>query len=211
MWDAIFSIPPGQFLTFLIGGLIVNFAPGQDMVFATACGIQGGPKVGAMAGFGAGVGVLWHVTLAALGLSALVAAYPAALSAIRYAGAAYLLYIAWKSWRAGALPEGRGVPSLRRAFLRGVLSNMLNPKPILFFLAFLPQFVDPARAILPQFLTLGIVFSLGGLMVNGAVGIFAGSIGQRVARSAGLARWLSRISATIFGALALRLALMPRN
>ena len=94
MWDILTALPPGQFLTFLIGGLIVNFAPGQDMVFATACGIQGGPRVGAMAGFGAGVGVLWHVTLAALGLSALVAAYPAALAVIKYAGAAYLLYIA---------------------------------------------------------------------------------------------------------------------
>ena len=92
-----------------------------------------------------------------------------------------------------------------------LLVNLLNPKVILFILAFLPQFVDPTRAILPQFLTLGLVFSLGGLLVNGAVGMFAGSIGQRLARSADLSKWLGRISASIFGALALRLALMPRN
>ena len=98
-----------------------------------------------------------------------------------------------------------------RVFLQALMVNLLNPKVILFILAFLPQFVDPARAILPQFLTLGVVFSFGGLIVNGAVGLFAGSIGQRVAKSANLSRWLSRISATIFGALALRLALMPRS
>ena len=101
--------------------------------------------------------------------------------------------------------------SAARAFWQGLMVNLLNPKVILFILAFLPQFVDPARPILPQFLTLGLVFALGGLMVNGAVGLFAGSIGQRVAGSESLGRWLARISATIFGALALRLALMPRG
>jgi threonine/homoserine/homoserine lactone efflux protein len=111
------------------------------------------------------------------------------------------------------LPTGTEVspsPALR-VFGQALMVNLLNPKVILFILAFLPQFVDPARPILPQFLTLGLVFSFGGLVVNGAVGLFAGSIGQRVARSAGLSKWLSRISATIFGALALRLALMPRS
>ncbi len=75
----------------------------------------------------------------------------------------------------------------------------------------LPVESDPSRAILPQFLTAGAVISLGGLMVNGAVALFTGSIGQRITRSVGLAKWLGRISATIFGALALRLALMPRT
>lgn len=205
MWDAIFSIPPGQFLTFLIGGLIVNFAPGQDMVFATACGIQGGPKVGAMAGFGAGVGVLWHVTLAALGLSALVAAYPAALAVIKYAGAAYLLYIAWKSWRAGALPEGRGVPSLRRAFLRGVLSNMLNPKPILFFLAFLPQFVNPeAGPVWRQVVLLGLIFAFNGTWVTVMYGWLAGHAGNVLGARMSV---VNKVAAVLFAGLAARLIL----
>lgn len=205
MWDAIFSIPPGQFLTFLIGGLIVNFAPGQDMVFATACGIQGGPKVGAMAGFGAGVGVLWHVTLAALGLSALVAAHPGALSAIKYAGAAYLLYIAWKSWRAGALPEGRGVPSLRRAFLRGVLSNMLNPKPILFFLAFLPQFVNPdAGPVWRQVVLLGLIFAFNGTWVTVMYGWLAGYAGDVIGARMAV---VNKVAAVLFAGLAARLIL----
>ena len=205
MWDAIFSIPPGQFLTFLIGGLIVNFAPGQDMVFATACGIQGGPKVGAMAGFGAGVGVLWHVTLAALGLSALVAAYPAALAVIKYAGAAYLLYIAWKSWRAGALPEGRGVPSLRRAFLRGVLSNMLNPKLILFFLAFLPQFVNPeAGPVWRQVVLLGLIFAFNGTWVTVMYGWLAGHAGNVLGARMAV---VNKVAAVLFAGLAARLIL----
>ncbi|NTT84545.1 LysE family translocator [Tabrizicola fusiformis] len=205
MWDAIFSIPPGQFLTFLIGGLIVNFAPGQDMVFATACGIQGGPRVGAAAGFGAGVGVLWHVTLAALGLSALVAAHPGALSAIKYAGAAYLLYIAWKSWRAGALPQGRGVPSLRRAFLRGVLSNMLNPKPILFFLAFLPQFVNPeAGPVWRQVVLLGLIFAFNGTWTTMLYGWLAGHAGHALGARMAV---VNKVAAVLFAGLAARLIL----
>ena len=151
------------------------------------------------------MGVLWHVTLAALGLSALVAAYPAALSAIRYAGAAYLLYIAWKSWRAGALPEGRGVPSLRRAFLRGVLSNMLNPKPILFFLAFLPQFVNPeAGPVWRQVVLLGLIFAFNGTWVTVMYGWLAGHAGNVLGARMAV---VNKVAAVLFAGLAARLIL----
>ena len=165
------------------------------------------------ANFGIATGGMIHTLLAALGLGALVAAHPAAFEAIRWLGVGYLLWLAVAALRSSPFAtEAQVAPaSASRAFWQGLMVNLLNPTVILFILAFLQQFVDPTRAILPQFLTLGVVFSLGGLVVNGAVGLFAGSIGQRVARSAGLSRWLSRISATIFGALALRLALMPRS
>ncbi|MBL4926823.1 LysE family translocator [Fuscibacter oryzae] len=206
MWDHIAFLTADQFLTFLIGGLVVNLAPGQDIVFATACGVQGGPRAGVVAGLGVGVGVFWHIALAALGLSALVAAHPAALSAIRYAGAAYLLWIAVKSWRAGDLPEGQGTPSLTRAFLRGILSNVLNPKPILFFLAFLPQFVVPG-ANLPvwqQIVILGGIFAFNGTWTTVVFGALAGYAGNAIgARMV----FVNKLAAVLFAGLAARLIL----
>ncbi|MGR3542697.1 MAG: LysE family translocator, partial [Paracoccus sp. (in: a-proteobacteria)] len=101
IWETIANIPLAQMMAFIAGGLVLNFAPGQDVFFASACGIQGGPRAGALAGLGVGLGVMMHVTLATVGLGAVVAAHPGALRAIKYAGAAYLLWLAWKSWRAG--------------------------------------------------------------------------------------------------------------
>jgi len=98
-----------------------------------------------------------------------------------------------------------------QVFREALVVNLLNLKVILFVLAFLPQFVDPARPVLPQFLTLGAVFCAGGLVVNGLVGCLAGGIGRRLAGSGAGARWLGRASAAIFAGLAVRLALMQRG
>lgn len=206
-------VDPLVLLAFIPAGLALNLTPGADMMFCLGQGLRSGRRAAMAANFGIAAGGMVHTTLAALGLGALVAAHPAAFEAIRWLGVGYLLWLAVAALRSSPFSsDARVVPvPAGRAFWQGLMVNLLNPKVILFILAFLPQFVDPARPILPQFLTLGVVFSLGGLVVNGAVGVFAGSIGQRVARSAGLARWLSRISASIFGALALRLALMPRS
>jgi threonine/homoserine/homoserine lactone efflux protein len=206
-------VDPLVLLAFVPAGLALNLTPGADMMFCLGQGLRSGRRAAMAANFGIAAGGMVHTTLAALGLGALVAAHPAAFEAIRWLGVGYLLWLAVAALRSSPFTsEARVVPvPAARAFWQGLMVNLLNPKVILFILAFLPQFVDPARPILPQFLTLGVVFSLGGLVVNGAVGVFAGSIGQRVARSEGLARWLSRISASIFGALALRLALMPRS
>lgn len=206
-------VEPLTLLAFVPAGLALNLTPGADMMFCLGQGLKSGRRAAMAANLGIAVGGMVHVTLAALGLGALVAAHPAAFEAIRWLGVAYLLWLAVAALRSSPFAaEARVEPTpARRVFFQALMVNLLNPKVILFILAFLPQFVNPARPILAQFLTLGVVFSLGGLIVNGAVGLFAGSIGQRVARSAGLARWLSRISATIFGALALRLALMPRS
>ena len=206
-------VEPLTLLAFIPAGLALNLTPGADMMFCLGQGLKSGRRAAMAANFGIALGGMVHTLLAALGLGALVKTHPAAFEAIRWLGVGYLLWLAVGALRASPFAaEAQVTPaSATRAFGQGLMVNLLNPKVILFILAFLPQFVDPARAILPQFLTLGLVFSFGGLLVNGAVGLFAGSIGQRVARSAGLARWLSRISATIFGALALRLALMPRN
>ena len=209
----ILPVEPLTLLAFVPAGLALNLTPGADMMFCLGQGLKSGRRAAMAANFGIALGGMVHVTLAALGLGALVAAHPAAFEAIRWLGVGYLLWLAVGALRASPFAAEAKVETVppSRVFLQALMVNLLNPKVILFILAFLPQFVDPARAILPQFLTLGVVFSTGGLIVNGAVGLFAGSIGQRVARSANLSRWLSRISATIFGGLALRLALMPRS
>ena len=206
-------VEPLTLLAFIPAGLALNLTPGADMMFCLGQGLKSGRRAAMAANFGIAMGGMIHTFLAALGLGALVAAHPAAFEAIRWLGVGYLLWLAVGALRSSPFAADAQVTptSASRAFWQGLMVNLLNPKVILFILAFLPQFVDPTRAILPQFLTLGVVFSIGGLIVNGAVGMFAGSIGQRVARSAALSTWLSRISATIFGALALRLALMPRN
>lgn len=206
MLDLLLAMPPERFLAFLAGALVVNFAPGQDMVFATACGIAGGPRVGAYAGLGAGTGVLWHIALAALGVSALIAAHPEALDAIRWGGAGYLAWLAWKSWRAtGGLAQGHGTPSGFQAWRRGVLSNVLNPKPVLFILAFLPQFVDPAAGpVWQQVVALGLVFAFTGTIVTMMYGVVAGYAGRALAARMGA---VNKVAAVLFAALAARLAL----
>lgn len=197
-------LAPEQVLAFLIGALVVNFAPGADMVLATACGIQGGPRAGMAAGFGAGTGVLWHVGLAAAGVSALITAHPAALDALRWVGAAYLVWLAWKAWNAGPTGPGQGTPSLWRAWRKGLLTNMLNPKPVLFVLAFLPQFVVAGGPpVWQQIVALGLVFATTGTLVTMGYGAVAGLAGQALARRMGV---VNRLAAVLFAGLALRLA-----
>lgn len=207
IWDTLLAFPQATLLAFLAGALVLNFTPGADVLFATASGIQGGAKVGAAAGLGVGVGGIVHVLATAFGLGALVAAHPATLLAVRWAGAGYLLWIAVKSWRAQPvqLEPGQGAPTLVAAFRRGVITNVLNPKVILFMLAYLPQFTDPAIGpVWQQILILGGIFFCTGTLVTTGYGALAGWLGARLARRMGV---LNRVAAVLFGGLALRLAL----
>ncbi|MDP3339462.1 LysE family translocator [Frigidibacter sp.] len=203
IWDVLQAFPAESLLAFTLGGLVLNLAPGPDVLFATASGLQGGPRAGVMAGLGVGFGGLWHVTLAVLGLSALIAAHPGALDAIRWVGAGYLLWLAWKSWRAGPIMEARGTASPWRAVAKGFLTNALNPKPILFVLAFLPQFTDPAYGpVWQQVAILGAIFTVTGTLVTMGYGALAGVAGRSLSRRMGA---MNKIAALLFGGLALRL------
>lgn len=204
IWDTIANIPLTQLMAFIAGGLVLNFAPGQDVFFASACGIQGGPRAGALAGFGVGLGVLFHLTLATVGLGAVVAAHPEALLVVKYAGAAYLLWLAWKSWNAGPVdPTAQAARRPWNIIRRGALSNILNPKPVLFLLAFLPQFTSPAYGpIWQQILGLGLIFAFTGTLVTMGYGIVAGYAGQVLGQRLGL---VNKIAAVMFAALAVRL------
>ena len=205
-------VDPLVLLAFVPAGLALNLTPGADMMFTLAQGLRSGRRAAMAANAGIAVGGLVQTLVAGLGLGALVAAHPLAFDAIRWAGVAYLLVLAVQALRSGPVTAGPVVErSALRVFGQAMMVNILNPKVILFILALLPQFIDPARPVLPQFMLLGLVFATGGFIVNGLVGLFAGTIGQRLARSQALSRWLGRASAAIFTGLALRLALMQRN
>lgn len=205
MWNVFLTFPPESVIAFALSGIVLNLAPGPDVFFATASGLQGGPRAGAAAGIGVGLGVTFHVGLAALGLSALIAANPGALHAIKWAGSAYLLFLAWKSWTAPAASSGkRGATHPRRAFARGILSNVLNPKPVLFLIAFLPQFTNPAIGPLwQQILVLGAIFAATGAIITAGYGVLAGVLGSALAARLSI---LNRVAAVLFGGLALKLA-----
>lgn len=200
-------IDPLTLLAFLPAALALNFTPGADMLFCLAQGTRGGPRPAWAASAGISTGSMVHVTLAGLGLGWLVAEYPVLFDVIRYVGIVYLLWLAWRTLTAP--PATDDTPAVRpaRAYRDGLIVNLTNPKVILFILAFVPQFVDPARAVLPQFLILGAVIAIGGFVVNGMVGVFAGGIGQHMAKSPRFETALRYVTATIFGALALRLIL----
>ncbi|MEY4698296.1 MAG: hypothetical protein RIT14_2724 [Pseudomonadota bacterium] len=197
-------IPPADLLAFLLAGVVLNLTPGADVIFATASGVAGGPRVGAVAGLGVGFGGLFHVGLAAAGVSALIAAHPGALTGLKLAGAGYLLWLAVHSWRAGpGLSGGRGEVRAAAALWRGFVTNALNPKVALFVLAFLPQFTDPARGpVWQQVLILGALFTATGTMITAGYGALAGWAGQRLSRRMGL---MNRVAAVMLGGLAAKL------
>lgn len=200
-------VDPIMILAFVPAGIALNITPGPDMLFCMAQGLRGGPRAGWAASAGITVGAFVHAALAGLGLSALVAAVPAAFDVIRWIGVAYLIYVAFKTLRS---PLGGGdAPALHpmMAARQGFIVNMTNPKVILFILAFVPQFVDPSRAVLPQFLVFGTMMALGGLVVNGLVGQFAGKLRSRLTSGSPMERTLRWLTASLFGGLAVRLAL----
>jgi threonine/homoserine/homoserine lactone efflux protein len=205
-------VDPLTLLTFAPAALALNLTPGADMMFSLGQGLRSGPRAAVAAAAGITAGGMVHVTLAGLGLGAVVAAHPGLFDAIRWVGVAYLLWLAGQSLRQTSLSRSNAPAlSVPKAFRDGALVNLTNPKVILFTLAFIPQFVDPTRgAVLAQFLIFGAVLGLGGTVVNATVGIFASSLGRHLAASPRFARNLGRVSAGIFAALALRLALLPK-
>ncbi|SMX25950.1 Homoserine/homoserine lactone efflux protein [Pelagimonas phthalicica] len=198
---------PLVLLTFVPAALALNLTPGTDMMFCLAQGLRGGAKPGWAASAGISAGAFAHTFLAGIGLGALVAAHPAAFDVIRWAGVAYLLFLAWKTLRSPIGAASAKALTASQAAWQGFAVNLTNPKVILFFLAFVPQFIDPTRAVLPQFMFFGAVMALGGLIVNGLVGQFAGQL-RGYLKAGSLSEKITRwVSATVFGALAARLAL----
>lgn len=197
-------------LLFIPAALALNLTPGADMLFCLGQGLRCGAKAGLAASFGIATGSLIHTLLAAAGLAAVLKAHPAAFEFIRWAGVGYLLWLALQAFRqpvAALQPTGVESGGALRAWRDGIVVNLLNPKIAVFVLAFLPQFVDPSKGSpFLQFLILGTIFNIGGTVVNGLIGGFAGGIGRLLATSPRVAAAFRLASGTIFLALAARLA-----
>lgn len=210
---------PALVVAFVAAAFLLSVAPGPDMLFIVANAAAGGRRAGLVSAVGMSTGLAVHTVAAALGLGALIAAAPEALAVIRVAGAAFLVYLAVSSWRAsrtgGAEKQAGPVKerSLRKLYAMATLTNLANPKVVLFYLAFLPQFLSHGHGAWPipvQLLTLGVVFIVVGLSVDGTVGFTAGSLADKVLSRPAVRRRLERASALIFGGLAVRLALDTR-
>ena len=205
-----------QLLPFLAAALALNLTPGADMTYVIARSATQGRAAGIAASLGISAGSLVHSVLAALGVSALLQHSETAFLAVKCAGVAYLLYLAWKAIRAGnpamAVDRNLGRSNLWKVFAEGALTNLLNPKVAMFILAFLPQFVDPARGnAAVQILLLGALFNVSGTTVNAIVACSASAAVRALGSSEGFGRWINRISALVFVGLAVRFALSERR
>lgn len=199
---------------FVAAGLLLNITPGPDNAYITGRSLQLGWRGGAAAAIGVGCGCLVHVFATAVGLSALLAASSVAFNAIKLIGGAYLCYMGVRMLLSRGETETAGQGSaptvtLRQVFWQGALTNVLNPKIALFFLAFLPQFVDADAPHKPfAFLLLGVIFVLNGTLWCLGVAAFAAKAAARMRRSGGLMRWLNRGIGALFVYLGIRVALM---
>ena len=196
------------FLLFMAGALALNLTPGPDMTFVLAQSAHRGAKAGLAAALGVGAGALFHMSLAAFGLAALFAAVPLAFDIVRYLGAAYLVWIALGMIRRPPhLGRDDRQPARGAVFRQGMLTNMLNPKVAMFFIAFLPQFVTPdAGPAWAQILVLGIAFNISGTFINCAVALGGGKLAHRLRAHPRIGKILGWISGSVMLGLALRLA-----
>ena len=205
---------PGETLAaFFAASLALGIAPGPDNLFVLTQATLHGARAGLMVTLGLCTGLLLHTAAVTLGLAALIHTSNVAFAVLKTAGAVYLLWLAWQAFRAGTTAAVQAPRSLSAARYcrRGIVMNVANPKVSLFFLAFLPQFADPARGPLaPQFILLGSVFIVATLLVFGSIALAAARLGQWLAHSPGTRTWLNRIAALIFVALAARLAFSGR-
>ncbi|MFH8465472.1 LysE family translocator [Streptomyces sp. NPDC017991] len=198
------------YAAFLVAALALVVSPGPDMMFIVAMGGRGGPVTGVMAAAGVATAMLVHSVAAMLGLSALFTALPTLYHVLRWAGAAYLLHLAVKAFRDRSVPVEEDAaavgPGRRRAFWQGAVTNLLNPKVILFNVAFLPQFVDPGLGhVMGQFLVLGVTIVVMGFVFDASVGLLSGRLSDLLRRSRRVARALNIFSGTVFTGLAVRL------
>ncbi|SFM80145.1 LysE family translocator [Methanolobus profundi] len=200
-----------QLLYFIAVSVALTLLPGPDILFVLTQSISQGKKAGMAIAFGLCTGLLFHTTAAALGVSAILYSSAVAFSILKYAGAIYLLYLAYNAIREEGTLASLG--SLRETELpllyrRGIFMNILNPKVSLFFLAFLPQFVSVDSGNIPmQMVFLGAVFFLQAIVVFFIVSFFAGMIGNRIMERPGLGKKINWAKAGIYSVIGIELAL----
>lgn len=201
-------------LAFFAASVVLGLSPGPDNIFVLTQSALRGPRAGLLVTLGLCTGLIVHTALVAFGVAAIFQASDLAFNALKIAGAAYLLWLAWQAFRAPAsairIEQAEG-PSAGRLYRRGIVMNITNPKVSVFFLAFLPQFADPARGpISMQMLMLGVLFIVATLLVFGGVALAAGALGRRLGQSERAQLVMNRIAGTVFALLALKLATSSR-
>lgn len=196
---------------FFATSVLLGLAPGPDNFFVLTQSALRGHLAGIVITLGLCTGLMVHTAAVALGVAAMFQASRLAFNALKLAGAAYLLWLAWQAFRASGreLAAGpRDALSPWRLYRRGILMNITNPKVSIFFLAFLPQFADPTKGpVAAQMMLLGAIFIVATLIVFGSISLAAGVLGQRLGRSPGIQRALNIITGVVFAGLALRLAI----
>lgn len=175
-------IETSSLLFFMTAGILLNLTPGPDMLYCATRSIAQGRAAGVVSALGIGAGSLVHTAMAAVGLSALLMYSATAFQIIKYAGAAYLIYLGIRTLlsRRHEVSTVKLPPAtLWRVFAQGAITNVLNPKVALFFLSFLPQFVDPHQgSVAMQIILLGMIFNTTGTTINALVGLLFGSVGR---------------------------------
>lgn len=207
-------IDPAKFALFIAVSWALILSPGPDMIYVITRGMAHGRRAGVLSAIGVVCGILVHTTAAALGLTLILQTSAFAFLFVKFVGAVYLLYLGIKSWRdKSTFQLQTTVPVARSStlFWQGVLSNVLNPKIAIFFLAFLPQFVDQGSAhITWQMVILGLTFAGFGLCFLLVVGYSSGTIGKWLAFRPQYAQFFQRVAGGILIGLGIRLALTEK-
>jgi len=199
-------------LLFMLAGITLNFTPGPDMMYVITRSVTEGRYAGIASAFGIAGGTIIHTLAVAFGLTGLLLAVPSAYVIIKLVGAAYLVYLGFrtlfKRQKDGSLISGNK-KSIKSIFYQGVLTNVFNPKVALFFLAFLPQFIDPSKgSIALQIILLGLIFNTTGTIVNVIVAITASRLGNKLKTKLNNSSLFKWIAGTVFISLGIRLALL---
>lgn len=206
-------IDVATFSVFLVAVLALFISPGPNMAFVLSHGIAHGPRGGLAAALGIGAADLVHTLSAATGVTALIAAWPPAFDVLRYVGALYLIWLAVRAIRSPTgTAQSRGHhTSLARVFRMAMLNNLLNPKALLFFIVFLPQFVDPARGhVALQLVTLGVSLAIAAVLFHAALGTFSGQVGKYLSRNPRATKFQGWFLGSVLALLAVRLLLLER-
>lgn len=207
-------IPAETIAAFFLASVLLGLAPGPDNIFVLTQSALHGRGAGLMVTVGLCTGLIVHTTAVSFGVAAIFQASAAAFTTLKLAGGAYLLYLAWGAFRTAARElhtDQNTRLSNRRLYGRGIIMNITNPKVSIFFLAFLPQFVNPDRGRLTlQLMSLGGIFIIATLLVFGCIAVLGGSLGEWLNRSPRAQRIINWIAGTVFVALALKLITTDR-
>jgi threonine/homoserine/homoserine lactone efflux protein len=203
-------IPMDTLATFFMASVLLGLAPGPDNIFVLTQSALRGKIAGLLVTLGLCTGLVGHTTAVAFGVAVIFQTSALAFTVLKLVGAGYLVYLAWQAFRASAekiSAAKQNELSFGTLYRRGIIMNITNPKVSIFFLAFLPQFADPARGSLTvQMLMLGGVFIVSTIVVFGSIAMLAGSIGQWLNRSPKTQVVMNRVAGTVFVGLALKLA-----